>query len=177
MEFEKFGSIGRLSRDIIITEKLDGTNAQICIDVDGNIKAGSRNRWLKIGDDNYGFAGWVEKNKEDLLKLGEGRHFGEWWGQGIQIKYGLSEKRFSLFNVGKWNEETKPECCHTVPILYRGEFCTIAIDSVLHRLKTGGSVAALGFMKPEGIVIYHKHSNSLFKKTIKGDEAGKSYGR
>lgn len=177
MEFIKFGSIARISRDMIITEKLDGTNAQICIDADGNIQAGSRNRWLTVEDDNYGFAKWVEANKEDLLKLGEGRHFGEWWGQGIQIKYGLSEKRFSLFNIGKWNEETKPECCHTVPILYRGEFSTVAMDTVLHTLKTVGSAAAPGFMKPEGIVIYHKHSGTLFKKTIKGDEAGKSYGR
>ncbi len=176
MQFEKFGSISRLSRDIIITEKLDGTNAQIAIDADGNIKAGSRNRWITPEDDNYGFARWVEANKEELLKLGEGRHFGEWWGAGIQVKYDLPEKRFSLFNVGRWNDENKPDCCHIVPILYDGTFGTQDISMVMDALENKGSVAAPGFMKPEGVVIYHKHSNTLFKKTFKGDEAGKSYG-
>jgi hypothetical protein len=33
--FEKFPSIKRLSRDMIVTEKIDGTNASICITEDG----------------------------------------------------------------------------------------------------------------------------------------------
>jgi len=177
MDFEKFGSIARLSREVIVTEKLDGTNAQIAIDAEGNIKAGSRKRWITPEDDNYGFAKWVEANKEELLTLGEGRHYGEWWGAGIQIRYGLSEKRFSLFNTGRWNRENKPACCHVVPVLFTGGFSTSRIDAALGALMVEGSAAAPGFMKPEGVVIYHRHSNSLFKKTIKGDEAGKSYGR
>ncbi len=61
---------------------------------------GSRTRWITAQDDNHGFARWVEGNKQELLKLGAGRHFGEWWGSGIQRGYGLQkgEKRFSLFN-------------------------------------------------------------------------------
>jgi hypothetical protein len=100
-DFKGFGKIARLSRNMIITEKLDGTNAQVYIDQWGEIRAGSRNRWIKVGDDNYGFAAWVEANKEELRKLGPGRHFGEWWGNGIQRGYGLpkGDKRFSLFNV------------------------------------------------------------------------------
>ena len=35
MEFIKFEKIARLNREIIITEKIDGTNAQICITEDG----------------------------------------------------------------------------------------------------------------------------------------------
>lgn len=31
LPFEKFNKISRLSRDIVITEKIDGTNAQIYI--------------------------------------------------------------------------------------------------------------------------------------------------
>ena len=31
-----------------------------------------------------------------------GRHFGEWWGSGIQRGYGLDEKTFSLFNAYRW---------------------------------------------------------------------------
>ena len=176
IEFKPFPSIARLSRDIVITEKLDGTNAIIHIEEDGTTLAGSRTRWITAKDDNYGFAKWVEDNREDLLTLGAGTHFGEWWGAGIQCKYNIGEKRFSLFNTGRWNDETKPKCCHVVPILYTGDFDTNAINEVMRRLQEGGSVASPGFMNPEGIVIYHKHSNALFKKTFKNDDKGKSYG-
>ena len=163
--FEGFGKISRLSRDCIITEKIDGTNAQLCITEEGDFLVGSRKRWITPEDDNYGFARWAYENKEELLKLGVGRHFGEWWGQGIQRRYDLKEKRFSLFNTGRWSQDNqeKPECCSVVPILYKGDFCTNAIDDVLQKLKEEGSVASPGFMKPEGIVVYHTASRMMFK--------------
>lgn len=176
IEFKPFPSISRLSREIVITEKLDGTNAIVCIDSKGNIRAGSRTRWITPEDDNYGFAWWVENNKAELLTLGEGLHYGEWWGQGIQCKYNISEKRFSLFNVGRWNEENKPKCCYLVPVLYRGDFDTKEINRVLEELRVEGSHAAPGFMQPEGIVIFHTQGNLMFKKTFKNDDKGKSYG-
>jgi hypothetical protein len=118
-EFVPFPKMARLSREIIITEKLDGTNAQVFIGEDGLIRAGSRTRWITPEDDNYGFARWVHNHADELRGLGPGRHFGEWWGQGIQRNYSLTEKRFSLFNVSRWGEE-RPACCHVVPVLYRG---------------------------------------------------------
>jgi len=39
-----------------------------------------------------------------------------------------------------------------------------------------GSIAAPGFMQPEGIVIYHTSGNVLFKKTFENDEVGKGNG-
>src|SRR4051812_31897860 len=101
--FEPFAKIARLSRDVIVTEKIDGTNAQIFIDDMGSvIKAASRTQWITVENDNHGFARWVDENKAELMKLGPGRHYGEWWGAGIQRRYGLKEKRFSLFNVSRW---------------------------------------------------------------------------
>jgi hypothetical protein len=47
------------------------------------------------------------------------------------------------------------------------------VDAILERLRVGGSVAAPGFMQPEGIVIYHAASRTLFKKTIEKDEQPK----
>jgi len=176
-EFKSFSSIPRLSRDVVITEKLDGTNAQIYISEEGNIHAGSRNRWITPADDNYGFARWVEENRDELMKLGAGHHYGEWWGQGIQINYGLKEKRFSLFNVNKWNDPlVRPSCCHVVPTVHVGPFNDETVATAMGLLKLNGSYAAPGFMKPEGIVIYHKHAGVLFKKTFEHDEAGKTYG-
>lgn len=172
MEFRSFNKISRLSREIVITEKIDGTNAQIYIGEDGEFLVGSRRRWITPEDDNYGFARWAYSNKEQLMELGVGSHFGEWWGQGIQRNYGLKEKRFSLFNTHRWGVE-RPACCHVVPILYRGTFDTNDIEKVLSFLKTFGSYASEGFMNPEGIVIFHIAGNLLFKKTLKGDDVPK----
>lgn len=210
IEFQAFPKMARLSREIVITEKIDGTNAQILVsprldskdptiltnidDEDSGtgdgweIRAGSRSRWLTREADNFGFAKWVQEHAEDLLQLGEGRHFGEWWGSGIQRGYGLKEKRFSLFNVGRWidphnlttqvwdntKQQVAPECCHIVPVLWRGEFDTTQINIQLRDLKLTGSKAAPSFMNPEGIVVWHTAANIGFKKTIEKDESPKS---
>ena len=174
MEFEDFPKMARLSRRVIVTEKIDGTNAQVCIDEDGSIQFGSRTRWITPEDDNYGFAAWAQENREELLKLGPGRHFGEWWGKGIQRNYSLTERRFSLFNTERWGAE-RPACCHVVPVLFDGIFDTNPIRGVLHQLEKTGSVANPGFMKPEGIVIFHVAGNFGLKKTLEKDEQPKSF--
>lgn len=194
MEFQDFPKMARLSRDVIVTEKIDGTNAQICIGEDGVIRAGSRTRWITPEDDNYGFAAWVEENRTDLLTLGPGRHFGEWWGAGIQRGYGLKEKRFSLFNATRWAahdqplaqipsqdmrahpklQERPPQCCGVVPVLIQGPFRTDAIDACIQLLRERGSYAAPGFMNPEGVVVFHTAGNVGFKKTIHKDEVPKT---
>lgn len=166
--FEGFPHIRRLSHGCIVTEKIDGTNAQVCITEDGQILAGSRTRWITPESDNYGFAVWVQQNKEELMKLGPGRHFGEWWGKGIQRGYGLDGRKFSLFNAGRWSND-RPLCCDVVPVLYHGKFDTSDIDACLSELQRNGSVAAPGFMNPEGIVVFHCQSGTLFKKTLGGD--------
>ena len=186
--FVGFPKIARYSRDCVITEKIDGTNAQVWIPTDEERAAmpekwrvlpfivGSRTRWLYPPGDNHGFSAWAYANQSCLLELGPGHHFGEWWGQGIQRKYGLTEKRFSLFNVSRWTAE-RPACCGVVPLLWEGEFGTACpgetINDVLDVLRSLGSLAAPGFMFPEGIVIYHIASGVSFKKTLEHDEKPK----
>lgn len=278
-EFVEFGKIPRLNREIIITEKIDGTNAQILIDrvqtearaglepvgdelavvrdepegVTYAVYAGSRNRWLRPGEgkdaknDNFGFAAWVMHSAGPLVDLlGPGRHFGEWWGRKIGRTYGLDRRRFSLFNVSRYGaapEVRDPRCyaptiggqelyeprhkihngvkmcaCRPaqedisatlgdvqiapVPVLYRGPwFGTLVISAgcrapglcgtacacvgsngpyhgyapalALQKLAVEGSVAAPGFMDPEGIVVFHEASGRTFKVTIRGDEKPK----
>ena len=144
----------------------------IYIGDDGEFQVGSRNRWITPKDDNMGFARWAYEHKDELMELGSGYHYGEWWGQGIQRGYGLAEKRFSLFNASRWSDElgVRPACCHVVPVLYTGLFDTAKIDEILQDLATNGSKAAPGFMKPEGVVIYHLAGKVYFKKTIENDE-------
>jgi len=185
IEFVGFSKIPRYSRECIITEKIDGTNG--CIYIADNFDAitpdsgrivpflcGSRSRWISPEDDNHGFAKWAYGNVLELMRLGPGFHFGEWWGQGIQRGYGLKEKRFSLFNLKRWGDPfVRPTCCYVVPEIIRGEFCTTTVHQGLETLRALGSHAAPGFMKPEGIVIYHTAGNLMFKKTLEKDELPK----
>jgi hypothetical protein len=207
MEFREFGKIARLYRPVVVTEKIDGTNASVeiipAVDVPmrgidpsyvlatseaGDIMlAGSRTRYVVPANDNYGWAAWVKANAAELWSLGPGQHFGEWWGQGIQRKYGLTEKRFSLFNVGRWydahgtnapddieKQRSAPACCRVVPILARlAKLDTTALDAYLESLRIEGSVAAPGFKPAEGIVVYHAASKQLFKVTCERDEEPK----
>ena len=173
-EFVAFPKIPRLHKDCVVTEKIDGTNGLIYITDDGDMFVGSRNRWLTEDADNFGFHRWVMENKDELMKLGAGRHHGEWWGSGIQRGYNLpkGEKRFSLFNVNIWNEENKPDCCYVVPTLYVGEFDTEAISEVMYLLKENGSSASPGFMNPEGVMIYHSAANHYFKAPFDKNHKG-----
>ena len=189
--FIEYPKMARLAREIIVTEKIDGTNACVYVGDDGTIMAGSRSRWITPDDDNFGFAAWVHENRETLLQLGPGRHFGEWWGSGIQRGYGLKngEKRFSLFNVQRWCEhgqtpreiatpdprvftaqEVLPPGVGLVPVLMRVTFDTAAIECCLNELSMCGSRAAPGYMNPEGIVVWHTAGNVGFKRTLHGDQ-------
>lgn len=146
-EFQAWPKIPRWQNEsYVITEKIDGTNGCIIITEYGDIFAQSRTRILdETSDgDNYGFCKWVLGNKDDLLSLGEGYHYGEWWGCGIQRNYGLTERRFSLFNV--WMHEI-PECVSKVPVI--GTKLADCITNITEL----GSKAVPGFMKPEGLVI------------------------
>ena len=192
-QFTQFPKMARLQREVIVTEKIDGTNAQIHITDDGKMLFGSRTRWITPGDDNFGFARWGTDNKEELLKLGPGRHFGEWWGRGIQRNYGLSYRRFSLFNVARWClhgevpkaiptadprnvklQDMLPSCCHLVPILWQGLFTSVIPTVHLWELSQTGSKAAPGFARPEGIVLFHVAGNVGFKMTLDNDGVPKS---
>jgi hypothetical protein len=176
IDFLEFLKIARLSRECFITEKIDGTNATIYISEDLNeFLTGSKSRWITPQNDNAGFSRWAHEHKEELMQLGSGWHRGEWWGPGIQRGYGLRKKCFSLFNVARWSDPNiRPSCCECVPILYQGLFDTNEINKALKLLEEKGSLASPGFMRPEGIVIYHVAANMYFKKTIEKDEEPKS---
>ncbi len=147
------------------------------------VAAQSRKRFITPGDDNFAFAKWVYDNSAKLVKvLGEGRHFGEWWGSGIQGGYGLSggERRFSLFNVKRWeytldwNEghELIPQL-YMVPVLDRSMFSTERAKELVHELRYTGSWASPGFMKPEGVVVFHTASQTPYKTFLENDDVHK----
>lgn len=167
-EFRAWPKIPRFnSFNIRVTEKLDGTNACIYNGPNGEFHCQSRSQIItpEKGKDNYGFAAWAYERKEELQKLGEGYHFGEWWGQGIQRTYDLKEKRFSLFNTFR-PIETLPELTYQVPILYDGIFDNNYLFELEKKLKEQGSIAAPGYMNVEGFVIYIYTSKERVKWII-----------
>jgi hypothetical protein len=132
---------------------------------------GSRTRYITPEEDNAGFARWCQDNKDELLQLGVGRHYGEWYGQKIQRTYGLDHKRFALFNVGRWknfgeNGEYKnyPDCCEVVPTLYTGQYQGHEhLLGLYDEMKsTVGSWAVNGWDRPEGLWVYfHEAKHSM----------------
>lgn len=193
-EFKSFGEIKRLGKiHLSITQKLHGTNAQIYIydeeipdtvnfledgttvpATERKLICGSRTRWIYPGDDNFGFAGFVNQHKQAFIeKLGPGRHYGEWIGPGINSGEGLKEKTFALFNWEKEYPSGLPPQTILVPVLFDGfledvlDF-KILISEVMESLKDEGSKLVPGFMRPEGIVI--DLNGQRFKKVFAPEE-------
>lgn len=202
LTFHPYPKTPRLYREAVITEKIDGTNAAVVVLPwhedktetnpsvvwDGTrwwlVYAQSRKRVITPEDDNHGFARWVYENAGQLVSvLGEGVHFGEWWGSGIQRGYGLAngDKRFSLFNVGRWADlagNPLPALASvpglsTVPLMARGEFAPGLVPFTVAELRQSGSHAAPGFMRPEGVVLFHTAARQVFKVLLEGDNQPK----
>lgn len=167
-EFKSFGKILHIGKlYMTITQKIHGSNAQLLIKKvyhdwqpaevgyqDWEVYAGSRTRWLTPDDDNYGFCKWVIENRQELIdKLGEGRHYGEWAGPGINSGEGLKEKTLCLFNWRRWIGKELPTRVTTVPMLYKGAISLDAITDTMEKLKREGSFLVPGYMKPEGVVV------------------------
>lgn len=172
--FQPWPKIARLNREIIVTEKIDGSNAAIGVLDDGTVYAQSRKKLITPEADNFGFARWVDTNKDVLqVLLGPGLHFGEWWGRGIQRGYGLEGKQFSLFNTSRWEGLEHEIGINTVPVLYQGMFNEMEIRLALADLEIQGSKAAPGWMDPEGVIVFHTAANLCFKAFIKDDDVPK----
>lgn len=159
--------------NVTITEKLDGTNACIIISDNEIIGVQSRKRLITPEDDNYGFAQWVSENKDDILGLGEGYHYGEWAGLGIQKNpHDIPGKKFFLFNTFRWNENNpnRPACCDVVPVLFQGQLSPEVIPDLLTKL----SESAGENQSPEGVIVYYHAFRKYTKHTIKSPN-GKWY--
>lgn len=216
IEFEGWPKTPRLSNGgVTITEKIDGTNACVIIfpwdeytvpndlrqqgafefiefrDQAYLVGAQSRKKLIYPGKstDNAGFAGWVAANAAELVDLlGPGRHFGEWWGQGIQRRYDMDHKVFSLFNYHKfskiaqerhdWRNRARNVQMSMVPLLHAGKFSDKTIQDMLNLLRQVGSLASAEWGKPfpraEGIIIRHRDLGGNLKAFVEDDEVPKS---
>lgn len=162
-EFKPYGKTPRLDTfECVITEKLDGTNSCVVVQDGEVVGCQSRNRIITVDDDNFTFARWVEENKEELSKLGDGYHYGEWVGPGIQKNpMGLEQKEFYLFNTFR-PADTLPSCVKQVPVLWEGSFSNKALDDIMTLLPNARDY------RPEGIIIYFKKLRQVMKFTYEG---------
>lgn len=206
LTFEAWPKIPRWSNEkVTVTEKIDGTNAAVIILPyshdhlplidDGYAKqlhglnlggyatfaVQSRKRFIKPGKDtdNAGFAGWAFENATSLTDiLGYGKHYGEWWGRGIQRGYDQEGKRFSLFRPWRYEHLALTDevpGLDVVPTLYSGGAeGLLATSIILATLEQEGSKAAPGYMRPEGIIIQSQLTQSTYKAFTWDDGRPKS---
>lgn len=203
LKFEAWPKIPRLGNETVqVTEKIDGTNACVVIlpylpDHEPLVQAGhatvlgdedtnemytfatqSRKRFIWPGkqSDNAGFAAWAWEHRSELATtLGYGKHYGEWYGQGIQHGYGLKEKRFALFNASRWEDLDKKEhgieALEVVPVLYDGPVSFLdnghphfePVKLSIETLRRVGSFAVKGYMSPEGVIAYYRLARVSYK--------------
>jgi hypothetical protein len=213
-EFRAWPKIANLTDTVTVTEMLDGAGAfaihieRLKFDassgtleirpgdvIDFNsgdmsffrLTAQSRTRLITPRDDNHGFAKWVAENASGIAAtLGEGIHYGEWWGYKINRSYGLSkgDKRFSLYNTERWArlDGSQVPGLWCVPVLATGtlldpELLTYEdvetwagiygpVSEAVAQLRESGSLAAPGYEKPEGIVVFHTGGRVMFKYVL-----------
>lgn len=78
MTFRAYDHIERLGHSEVsgieigivhVFPKLDGTNGSVWADTEGNLRCASRRREIEPGDDNAGFAAWVQFNDPEATAL------------------------------------------------------------------------------------------------------------
>lgn len=164
IEFKPWPKIKRDNPfNVTITEKINGTNGCIVIQDNKVVGIQSRKKFITPQNDNFGFANWVIENNDELSKMGDGYHYGEWAGPGIQKNpHNLKEKTFFLFNTFRWNDNNPncPSCCTVVPVIYQGILAEEIINNILDELRTRE------YEKAEGIVVYYHAFKTYTKHTI-----------
>lgn len=134
-----------LLKEVVVTEKVDGTNARFGL-CEGQFLVGGRNIIFGPNDDPFGFHSWViESDIEARVRRAipdcqTVTIFGEWFGPGIQkgIDYG-TERRFAGFDICFANGWADPYRARdffakmelpTVPVVYRGPMEQEYIDNL-----------------------------------------------
>jgi len=118
MEFKKYQHLERFGTSEVeninlgecyIFPKLDGTNASLWVDEDGNLQAGSRNRQLTLESDNAGFYNWAikqEKFKKFFEDFPDVILYGEWLvPHSLKTYREDAWRNFYVFDVATRNDE------------------------------------------------------------------------
>lgn len=158
-----------------ITEKLDGTSATYCLDLEGNFLCCSRNMARKDGDNvywnmarKYNIEAFIREHPNTVIQ-------GEIVGPGIQNNpMGLLETDFYVFNWVRSPEEYNPFSLEAstltnhgfklVPMCEYGKVFDYTLEKLLERAR---GTYANGNHR-EGIVV-----RSAYPKRVRGGHAGR----
>lgn len=112
MEFRKYQHVERFGTSEVqdielgtcyVFPKIDGTNASVWLNADGEIRAGSRNRQLSLENDNAGFYAFVLQNEKIVAYLKKHpthRLFGEWLvPHSLKTYKDEAWRKFYIFDV------------------------------------------------------------------------------
>lgn len=118
MEFKKYQHLERFGKtevrdiaqgEVYVFPKLDGTNASVWLNSEGELMAGSRNRELSHEKDNAGFYNTIKDDVNVLAYLKENpthRLYGEWLvPHSLKTYRDDAWRKFYIFDVVKEYEE------------------------------------------------------------------------
>lgn len=174
MEQKKYTSISRMGHkstigmfevgdSIVITEKIDCSNASFTLDENGELQVFSRNVQLDESNNLNGFFQWVHENIKIDEIIPDYIYFGEWLGTPHKVSYLGYEKQFFLFDVYSKSDSiylpfraVKSEArwvgLNLVPVFYEGEFVSFEhLESYVGKTALNGKIGELS--SGEGIVV------------------------
>ena len=175
MDFERYSEIESLHRrmgllqcdEVVITEKIDGTNMRIGL-INNQFKIGGRNMEFDLANPqgDLGFVAWCKDNNTESrlrsLNIGHIIVYGEFCGEKINVPIYGKGRDFLVFDIkinGKyidWDNATELAAkmnLKTVPIIYRGK-PSLEIFNQLRRSVSGyGKIKTGKEYSHEGIVI------------------------
>ena len=191
MEFSKYQSLARYGTKEVaginkgtchIFPKLDGTNASVWLDEEGNLQAGSRNRTLTLQSDNAGFLRWLLESSEGkaierflrvnpLMKL-----YGEWLVPHTLKTYeDEAWRQFYVFDVVEYIEgkdryihyDIYSEACEFYGVKYIPRIKSVDGFSeglISHYINANGYLVKEGI--GEGIVIKNYSFENKYGRTV-----------
>jgi len=147
--------------EVVVTEKLHGTNGRFVVDADGRLHVGSHRTWKQVD----GTTVWARVAEQYGLREKLARHpglvfFGEVYGSGVQdMTYGHAGGRLSLAFFDVFDSVTGDYLSHgaaetmlgelalpTVPVLYRGPLDVALLSRLAEEDSVHGGIR-------EGVVV------------------------
>ena len=147
--------------EVVVTEKLHGTNGRFVVDADGRLHVGSHRTWKQVD----GTTVWARVAEQYGLREKLARHpglvfFGEVYGSGVQdMTYGHTGGKLSLAFFDAFDSVTGDYLSHgaaetmlgelalpTVPVLYRGPLDVALLSRLAEEDSVHGGIR-------EGVVV------------------------
>ena len=196
MEFKKYQHVERFGNGEVLNielgkcyvfPKIDGTNAQVYLSENGELKAGSRNRELSLEKDNAGFYAAMLENykiKAYLEKHPTHRLYGEWLvPHSLKTYRDDSWRRFYIFDVcldredgtveyipydiyKVWLDEFELDYISPLKIINNGSY-----EHFVHELDNNNFLIKDGMGVGEGVVIknydfYNRYGRQTWAKIV-----------